>query len=507
MSVNSFVTDETQSIDEQSYVDLYHRSRVSVIAYFVMFWMLVLPTQYVKDHTMATLVLGALITLIVGMRYFLAVRFTREMYAADTAGVRFRFNVLTVISALVWGCFNYSTLVFYGVLSYPALFSLVMTSGLIGGGVNSLAPSINLIRLYITLMALPISIWGFANSNFLVGFFLILFIVMTVVVAKTTHLSYVENVKAAKTITRQGAEMSKTVQIISGDSDRLKKSSVELTGISQNMHTSSVDMTVRVGEIKKSSDTINTNTEAIGRSIEHASENAASVMMSVGQMSVAISEAAKSATDALNIASGAVNQAHIASTKIEALSHAALEIGKVTEMITEISEQTNLLALNATIEAARAGEAGKGFAVVANEIKELAKQTALATTRIKQQVKEIQGATSESATEINEISNVIKSVNDIVMVLASSVEEQSVVSKGITTDAEGMSENVNEIMDHMNVNTSLIKDIGTTIGEASKIADQVMTIGSQAQKSAEGLLGMANNLNDLVQTMEKGVPA
>ncbi len=39
----------------------------------------------------------------------------------------------------------------------------------------------------------------------------------------------------------------------------------------------------------------------------------------------------------------------------------------------------NLLALNATIEAARAGDAGKGFAVVANEIKHLAKQTALAT--------------------------------------------------------------------------------------------------------------------------------
>lgn len=61
----------------------------------------------------------------------------------------------------------------------------------------------------------------------------------------------------------------------------------------------------------------------------------------------------------------------------------AVEISKVTEVVTEISEQTNLLALNATVKAARAGEAGEAFAVVANEIKDLATQTVQATSEIK----------------------------------------------------------------------------------------------------------------------------
>jgi len=44
---------------------------------------------------------------------------------------------------------------------------------------------------------------------------------------------------------------------------------------------------------------------------------------------------------------------------IAALEGRSEEIGKIVDVITEITEQTNLLALNAAIEAARAGEAGR----------------------------------------------------------------------------------------------------------------------------------------------------
>ena len=68
--------------------------------------------------------------------------------------------------------------------------------------------------------------------------------------------------------------------------------------------------------------------------------------------------------------------------QIQSLNQQTNEIGKISQLVSEIANQTNLLALNASVEAVHAGEYGRGFSVVAEEIRKLADQSKGSADRI-----------------------------------------------------------------------------------------------------------------------------
>lgn len=84
------------------------------------------------------------------------------------------------------------------------------------------------------------------------------------------------------------------------------------------------------------------------------------------------------------------------SKRIKRLGDSSLEIGEITDLISDITEQTNVLALNAAIQAASAGEAGRGFTVVAEEVQRLAERSSAATRQIGALVKTIQVDTHDA---------------------------------------------------------------------------------------------------------------
>jgi methyl-accepting chemotaxis protein len=134
---------------------------------------------------------------------------------------------------------------------------------------------------------------------------------------------------------------------------------------------------------------------------------------------------------ATTVASDGKRLTEEANQQIDGLGESSADIGKVVKVIRGIADQTNLLALNATIEAARAGEAGRGFAVVANEVKELAAETARATTDVDAKVTAIQEQVARVVTALGAISDVVESINETQGVIGGVLTEQTAVTKAI----------------------------------------------------------------------------
>jgi methyl-accepting chemotaxis protein len=161
------------------------------------------------------------------------------------------------------------------------------------------------------------------------------------------------------------------------------------------------------------------------------------------------------------------------------LAKSSAEIGNVIKVITSIAHQTNLLALNATIEASRAGEAGKGFAVVANEVKELAKQTAVATEEISRKIEAIQGETKTTTESISKISEIITQINNISTMIAGAIEDQTTTTNEMVRNVSHAASGSSQIVDNMKAVANAAKNTTHGAEETNEAAQKLSTMASE----------------------------
>ncbi len=140
------------------------------------------------------------------------------------------------------------------------------------------------------------------------------------------------------------------------------------------------------------------------------------------QVAAASTELGATAGVLTQAAAASVAEAERASGTIATLGESSHRIREVVTIINQVASQTRLLALNATIEAARAGEAGKGFAVVAHEVKELAGQTAKATSRIEQEIAAVQAAAGQAGSVLEGIARTVRDMHQQVTDITAAVD-------------------------------------------------------------------------------------
>ncbi|WP_346897202.1 methyl-accepting chemotaxis protein [uncultured Roseibium sp.] len=177
--------------------------------------------------------------------------------------------------------------------------------------------------------------------------------------------------------------------------------------------------------------------------------------------------------ESYEISDTAVAQRSVANDAVTSLTEAVNRIGEIVGLINDIAEKTNLLALNATIEAAWDAEAGRGFAVVAAEVKELAGQTAKATSEIGDQSQDTQEAADQSASAIESVNQTIERRNEISASIAAAVEQQK--------------ESTGEISKSVQAASSGTRSVTGSIAGISDASTQVSCMTDIVRTSAEDL--------------------
>jgi methyl-accepting chemotaxis protein len=229
-----------------------------------------------------------------------------------------------------------------------------------------------------------------------------------------------------------------------------------------------------------SSEQTSSQAVAVAAAAEQATSNVQTVATAAEEMSASVQEIGRQASQSSQKAISAEEEASGTVQKVTALSDAAQRIGDVVSIIQGIAEQTNLLALNATIEAARAGEAGKGFAIVAQEVKQLASQTATATTEIADQIYSIQGATDTSSEAITSVAATISELSDIATSIAGAVEEQHAATAEIASNVQEAAIGTQDV-------SSNIGGVNQAASESSASASQVLSAAEELSQQSEML--------------------
>lgn len=236
-----------------------------------------------------------------------------------------------------------------------------------------------------------------------------------------------------------------------------------------------------IESLKASVRSLSENSEGLASSMQGLADNSEEIQSFINSVSVAteemiasISEISKNTDKAASMTQNAVSDIEGTESVIRILKDKSEEIEGILNVVTEIANQTNLLALNATIEAARAGDAGKGFAVVANEVKELANRTTEATEDINEKISAIQLESQKALDSISTASNAIRSINEVAVTIAGSVEEQTAVTAEIGKSMKGSTEKVSEL----NHNVQMI---GPLVGGNTERTSDINSVVSQIQ--------------------------
>jgi methyl-accepting chemotaxis protein len=281
------------------------------------------------------------------------------------------------------------------------------------------------------------------------------------------------------------AAIREVVESVARGAETLSAATTEMSARSVQSASNASTQSKRTNQIAAAAQEM---TATIGE-ISHSAESAAGA--SRGSADTAVKGGAVMQTAAATMEKIAAATTSV-SEKMASLAARSEEIGKVVNVIQEISEQTNLLALNAAIEAARAGEHGRGFAVVAGEVRRLAERT--------------KGATEEIAATIRSIQDETRSTLQVMAESRSAVETGMSETARARNSLEAIIESSRQVENQIQFiataatqQTSAASEISESAGQISQLAVENSQGAEEAVEALKNLASLATELDGMMR--------
>ncbi len=348
-------------------------------------------------------------------------------------------------------------------------------------------------------------------------------------------------------------EVAGNMEKLSSVAKEMSSSILKMTDSISEVSGNAVHLSNTVENTSESVEEMLSSIERIDSNLQALSESTHQTASSLNQINASIQEIEKTTQEAVHLSEQTAADSNEGRTAVmatmegmekirESMDHVAgrlslldkyvKEIGKILQVIEDVTEQTNLLSLNAAILASQAGEHGKGFSVVADEIRNLAERTSSSTGEIEELILNIQKeaeATVRAMTlgrkhvrqgvslsvqakdALDKISQGAQSTREMISKIANSTVEQASGTRIATEAMENTVSKNREILQaarELSRGSRIIRKSEETIREVasqvSRATSEQSLASSQITQAVEQVMEMITQINQASQQQSHG---